>query len=173
MLINYQHRRAQGRPISSAGAECAVDYVTGQRMTRNGHMHWSQGGANALLDVRCAFLNGQDVRNSVRWNPPDRRSSAAMWARPRCAAARSRIWQLPVLLHLICSDGHIDNVLPWSDLHKPKPRPVLDCDPQEMAFLLEPPTSWGARLMMPTQQPRGRSRRSARPPSGPPVRTDP
>ena len=73
MLINYERRRAQGRPISSAGAECAVDYVIGQRMKRNGHMRWSQEGANALLQVRCAVLNGQDVRNFVRWYPPDRR----------------------------------------------------------------------------------------------------
>ena len=64
------HRR---RPISSAGAECAVDYVIGQRMKRNAHMRWSQEGANALLQVRCAALNGQDVRNFVRWYPPDRR----------------------------------------------------------------------------------------------------
>ena len=72
-LINYERRRAQGRPISSAGAESAVDYVIGQRMKRNGHMRWSQDGANALLQVRCAVLNGQDVRNFVRWYPPDRR----------------------------------------------------------------------------------------------------
>jgi hypothetical protein len=72
-LINYERRRAQGRSISSAGAESAVDYVIGQRMKRNGHMRWSQEGANALLQVRCAVLNGQDVRNFVRWYSPDRR----------------------------------------------------------------------------------------------------
>jgi hypothetical protein len=66
MLINDERRRAQGRPISSAGADCAVDYVIGQRMKRSGHMRWSQEGANALLRVRCAVLDGQDVRNFVR-----------------------------------------------------------------------------------------------------------
>jgi hypothetical protein len=71
LLINYQRRHAEKRPISSAGAESAVDYVVGQRMKRNGHMRWSQEGANALLQVRCAVLNGQDVRNFVRWYPPD------------------------------------------------------------------------------------------------------
>lgn len=75
MLIDYERRSAQGRPISSAGAECAVDYVIGQRMKRNGHMRWSREGANALLQVRCAVLNGQDVRNFVRWYPPDRRGA--------------------------------------------------------------------------------------------------
>ena len=36
-------------------------------------MRWSQEGANSLLQVQCAVLNGQDVRNFVRWYPPDRR----------------------------------------------------------------------------------------------------
>jgi hypothetical protein len=72
-LINYQRRRAQKRPISSAGADSAVDYVIGQRMKRNGHMRWSPEGANAMLQVRCAVLNGQDVRNFVRWYPPNQR----------------------------------------------------------------------------------------------------
>lgn len=77
LLINYQRRRAEKRPISSAGAESAVDYVIGQRMKRNGHMRWSREGANALLQVRCAVLNGQDVRNLVRWYPPDRKVHCA------------------------------------------------------------------------------------------------
>lgn len=74
-LINYGKRYAQGRPISSAGAESAVDYVVGQRMKRNGHMQWTQEGANALLQVRCAVLNGQDIRIFKRWYPPDDRIS--------------------------------------------------------------------------------------------------
>jgi hypothetical protein len=41
-------------------------------MKRNGHMQWTRVGANALLQVRCAVLNGQDVRNFKRWYPPDR-----------------------------------------------------------------------------------------------------
>jgi hypothetical protein len=73
LLINDQRRHAAKRPISSAGAESAVDYVIGQRMKRNGHMRWSPEGANALLQVRCAVLNGQDVRNFVRWYRPDQR----------------------------------------------------------------------------------------------------
>ncbi len=77
LLINYQRRRAQKRPISSAGAESAVDCVIGQRMKCNGHMRWSPAGANALLQVRCAVLNGQDVRNFVRWYPPDRKVQRA------------------------------------------------------------------------------------------------
>ena len=49
-------------------------------MTRNGHMRWSQEGANTLLQVRCAVLNGQNVRNFVRWYPPDRTVEPALAA---------------------------------------------------------------------------------------------
>ncbi len=73
LLVNYARRRALGLPISSAGAESVVDYVIGQRMKRNGHMRWTREGANSLLQVRCAVLNGQDIRNFKRWFPPAQR----------------------------------------------------------------------------------------------------
>lgn len=72
-LANYQQRRAQGLPISSAGAESVVDYVIGQRMKRNGHMRWTISGANGLLQVRCALLNGEDISNFRRWYPLGRK----------------------------------------------------------------------------------------------------
>jgi len=31
-------------------------------MKRSGHMQWTRVGSNALLQVRCAFPNGLDVR---------------------------------------------------------------------------------------------------------------
>ena len=72
-LINYGKRHHEDRPISTSGAESAVDYVIGQRMKKKGHMRWSREGANALLQMRCAVLNGLDVRHFKRWYPPDRR----------------------------------------------------------------------------------------------------
>ena len=71
ILADYAKRRARGLPISTAGAESAVDSVIGQRLKRNGHMRWTRAGANAMLQVRCAALNGQDIRNFKRWYPPD------------------------------------------------------------------------------------------------------
>jgi hypothetical protein len=35
-----------------------------------GHMRWTRDGANSLLQVRCAVLNGLDLRNFMRWYPP-------------------------------------------------------------------------------------------------------
>ena len=71
--MNYRARHARGLPISFAGAESVIDYVIEQRMKRNGHMRWSCHGANALLQVRCAVLNGRDVGNFKRWYPPEAR----------------------------------------------------------------------------------------------------
>ncbi len=71
ILADYASRRARRLPISTAGAESAVDSVIGQRLKRNGHMRWTRSGANAVLQVRCAALNGQDVRHFKRWYPPD------------------------------------------------------------------------------------------------------
>ncbi len=33
-------------------------------------MRWSREGADSLLQVRSAILNGLDVRNFRRWYPP-------------------------------------------------------------------------------------------------------
>lgn len=66
----FETMGAEGLPISSAGAESAVDHVVGQRMKRNGHIRWTRRGAHSLLQVRCAVLNGQDVRNFKRWYMP-------------------------------------------------------------------------------------------------------
>ena len=71
-LVNYARRRALRLPISSAGAESVVDHVIGQRLRRNGHMRWTREGANSLLQVRCAVLNGLDVGHFMRWYPPGR-----------------------------------------------------------------------------------------------------
>lgn len=72
-LINYGKRYHEDRSISTSGAESAVDYVIGQRMKRNGHMRRSREDANALLQVRCAVLNGLDVRQFKRWYLPGQR----------------------------------------------------------------------------------------------------
>jgi hypothetical protein len=99
LLVNYAARRRNQRPISSAGAESAVDFVVGQRMKRNGHMRWTTVGANALLQVRCGVLNVQDVRNFKRWYPPD--AHIARLQRPN----RSVVGSAPGLGH---SPAHPD-----------------------------------------------------------------
>jgi hypothetical protein len=36
-------------------------------------MRWSRQGANGLLHVRCAVLNGSDMLSFMRWYPRDRK----------------------------------------------------------------------------------------------------
>lgn len=72
-LISYGARWGQGQPFTSAGAESVVDCVNGQGLKRNGHMQWTRPGANAILQVRCAVFNGQDIKDFLRWYPPRRR----------------------------------------------------------------------------------------------------
>ncbi|MDZ5455816.1 hypothetical protein [Azohydromonas lata] len=43
-------------------------------MKTMGHMRWSRLGANALLQVYCAVLNGADMLDFVRWYPRHRTS---------------------------------------------------------------------------------------------------
>ena len=46
-------------------------YAAGLRISEATRL--TREGANALLQVRCVVLNGQDIRNVKRWYPPDRR----------------------------------------------------------------------------------------------------
>lgn len=54
------------RPIFTGSAESAVEYVVDQHVKNKGHMRWSRRGANALLQVRCAVLNGIGMLNFMR-----------------------------------------------------------------------------------------------------------
>jgi hypothetical protein len=67
MLINYGQRYRSGLPISSSTAESTVNLVIAERMKR--HMRWSEKGAQAFLQVRCAVLNGDYAKIFKRWYP--------------------------------------------------------------------------------------------------------
>jgi hypothetical protein len=60
-LVNYGVRYRQGLPISTSTAESAVESVVGDRFRKNRKMRWTLAGANALLHIRVADLNGQLV----------------------------------------------------------------------------------------------------------------
>jgi hypothetical protein len=75
-LVSYAARYRQGLPISTSTAESAVESVVGDRFKKNRKMRWTPAGANALLHIRVADLNGQLV-NALR----DRH-----WTRPKVAA---------------------------------------------------------------------------------------
>ena len=58
-LINYGARYRAGLPISTSLAESAVNFVIGDRFKKKGQMRWTPAGANALLHIRVADLNGE------------------------------------------------------------------------------------------------------------------
>lgn len=58
-LGDYASRYRAGLPISSASAESVVNCVISKRFVKKQQMRWSATGANALLQIRCAVLNGR------------------------------------------------------------------------------------------------------------------
>ena len=74
-LVNYGKRYRAGLPVSTSTAESAVESVIGDRFKKNRKMRWTHKGANALLHIRVANLNGE-LKEALR-----RRH----WRRPRAA----------------------------------------------------------------------------------------
>lgn len=74
-LVNYGQRHRAGLPISTSTAESAVESVIGDRFKKNRKMRWTHKGANALLHIRVADLNGE-LKEALQ-----RRH----WKRPRAA----------------------------------------------------------------------------------------
>ena len=56
--MRYDEYLAEGYPIASGVIEGACRYVVKDRMERAG-MRWSLAGAQAMLDLRTTFVNGQ------------------------------------------------------------------------------------------------------------------
>lgn len=75
-LVNYGVRYRKGMPISTSTAESAVETVVGDRFKKNRKMRWTPAGANALLHIRVADLNGELV-SALR---------ERHWLRPKAAA---------------------------------------------------------------------------------------
>lgn len=55
--LRYDHFRAAGYDIGSGRVESACKHVVANRMKRSG-MIWSDDGAQQMLSLRAAYLNG-------------------------------------------------------------------------------------------------------------------
>jgi hypothetical protein len=55
--MRYAEYLAKGYPIASGVVEGACRHYVKDRMERAG-MHWTMAGAQAMLDVRSEYLNG-------------------------------------------------------------------------------------------------------------------
>jgi hypothetical protein len=79
-LVDYGERYRSGLPISTSTAESAVESVVGDRFKKNRKMRWTPKGADALLHIRVANLNGE-LASALKQR---------YWTRPR--PANDDIW---------------------------------------------------------------------------------
>lgn len=73
-LIDYGKEHREGHAISTARVESTVDQLVDWRMEKQ-HMRWTHRGAQMLLHVRCALLNG-DLGKYTGWSPVKRSPEA-------------------------------------------------------------------------------------------------
>jgi hypothetical protein len=81
--MNYPSYRRMGLPISSAPVESTIKQVN--RRVKGTEKFWLGGGAEAILQLRAAYLS-EDDRASIYWSRPRPRARAAGASRLRAAA---------------------------------------------------------------------------------------
>jgi len=59
IIVDYASRHRKGLRVSSSVAESTVNHLVNRRMNKQQQMRWSPDGANRLLQVRSAVLNGE------------------------------------------------------------------------------------------------------------------
>jgi hypothetical protein len=57
-LVNYAERHRAGLRVGTALTEGTANFLVNRRMNKSQQMRWSPGGADRLLQVRCAVYNG-------------------------------------------------------------------------------------------------------------------
>jgi hypothetical protein len=58
-LINYAERHGAGQRVGTAITEGTANFLVNRRMNKEQQMRWSRRGADRLLQVRCAVINGK------------------------------------------------------------------------------------------------------------------
>jgi hypothetical protein len=57
-LVNYAERHRAGLKVGTAITEGTANFLVNRRMNKRQQMRWSRGGADLLLQIRCAVHNG-------------------------------------------------------------------------------------------------------------------
>src|SRR5271157_116987 len=57
-LVNYAERHRAGLRVGTALTEATANFLVNRRMNKSQQMRWTRGGADLLLQVRCAVYNG-------------------------------------------------------------------------------------------------------------------
>jgi hypothetical protein len=58
-LVNYAERHRAGLRVGTALTEGTANFLVNRRMNKSQQMRWSRRGADLLLQVRCAAVNGK------------------------------------------------------------------------------------------------------------------
>src|SRR5689334_22944253 len=58
-LVNYAERHGAGQRVGTAITEGTANFLVNRRMNKEQQMRWSRRGADLLLQVRCAVVNGK------------------------------------------------------------------------------------------------------------------
>ena len=58
-LVNYAERHRAGLRVGTSITEGTANFLVNRRMNKSQQMRWSRHGADLLLQVRCAALNGK------------------------------------------------------------------------------------------------------------------
>jgi hypothetical protein len=58
-LVNYAERHRAGLRVGTSITEGTANFLVNRRMNKSQQMRWSRCGADLLLQVRCAILNGK------------------------------------------------------------------------------------------------------------------
>ncbi len=58
-LVNYAERHRAGLRVGTLITEGTANFLVNRRMNKSQQMRWSRRGADLLLQVRCAVLNGK------------------------------------------------------------------------------------------------------------------
>jgi hypothetical protein len=58
-LVNYAERHRAGLRVGTSITEGTANFLVNRRMNKSQQMRWSRRGADLLLQVRCAILNGK------------------------------------------------------------------------------------------------------------------
>jgi hypothetical protein len=58
-LVNYAERHRAGLRVGTSLTEATANFLVNRRMNKSQQMCWTRRGADLLLQVRCAVLNGK------------------------------------------------------------------------------------------------------------------
>jgi len=58
-ITHYAERHRAGQRVGTALTEGTANFLVNRRMNKAQQMRWSRRGADLLLQVRCAVVNGQ------------------------------------------------------------------------------------------------------------------